>query len=192
MSGLEEMMKAREAKKRRKPVFVRQDAHKKAKLGWKWRKPKGMHSKMRLHKRGKRRCVQIGWGSPKKVINFDKSGLRIKMVSSIKDMDAVIKNEEGIIISKRVGMRKKIGLLKKAQEKELAVLNVRDIPNYLKEAEDSIKKKKELKEKTKKEGERKKKESKTKKEGGIEKVMNEEEKKKEEKKEKDELLTKKI
>ena len=187
---MKELLEIRERIKSRKPVFVRQDIHKKVKLKWKWKKPKGIHSKMREKRKGHRRCVEVGWGSPRKIKHFDRSGLRVRLVSSPKEIEGINVNEEGIIISKKIGLKKRIPLLKKAEEMRITVLNIKDIAGYLKEAEEKIRERKEKKKKIKKE--KKEKDAEKKKESGIEKVMSEEEKKKEEKKEKDKLLTKKI
>ena len=51
-------------KRKRKPDFIRQDAHKKPKLGYKWRKPKGSDSKIRKHLKGYRVGVSVGWKKP--------------------------------------------------------------------------------------------------------------------------------
>ena len=61
---IKELLDKRKALKKKKPVFTRQDAHKKKKVGWKWRKPKGSDSKMRVGKKGYKRSVRPGWGSP--------------------------------------------------------------------------------------------------------------------------------
>lgn len=190
---MKELLEIRKKIKGKKPVFIRQDAHKKPKIGWKWRRPKGIHSKMRLRKKGYRRCVEIGWGTNKKIKNFDKSGLKIRLISSIKDLNDINPDTEGIIISKRIGLKKRIPLLKKTEEMKIRVLNVKDVAKYLKEVEESIKKRKEKRKKIKKEKEKKKeKKVEKKKEKGIEKIMTDDEKKKEKKKEKDKMLTKKI
>lgn len=190
---MKELLEARRKIKGKKPDFIRQDAHKKPKIGFKWRRPKGIHSKMRLGKRGYRRCVKIGWGSPKKIKNFDRSGLRIKLISSIKELGDVNPKEDGILVSRKIGLKKKIELLKKANEMKITILNIKDVDKYLKETEDNINRKKEKKNKIKKERDKKETEVKKKKEkeGGIEKVMSDEEKKKEEKKSRDKELTKK-
>lgn len=188
---MKELLEVRKKIKSKKPVFVRQDAHKKAEIKWKWRRPKGIHSKMRLRKRGYRRCVEVGYGAPKKIKNFDRSGLRIRLVSSIKEIEKVDAKTEGIIISKKIGLKKKVLLLKKASEIGIKVLNVKDVAKYLNDVEENIKKRKEKKKKIKEKKEKTKKEKEKKEEESIEKVMNEEERKKEGKKEKDKLLTKK-
>ena len=53
--------------KKKKPKFIRQDAHKKGRLAKKWRKPKGLQSKMRLCKKGYRKRISKGYKSPKEV-----------------------------------------------------------------------------------------------------------------------------
>ena len=47
MNDIQRLLELRKRIKRKKPEFIRQDAHKKKSLESKWRKPKGLHSKMR-------------------------------------------------------------------------------------------------------------------------------------------------
>ena len=176
-----------------KKEFVRQDAHKKVKLGNKWRKPKGLHSKMRLSFKGYNKSVSIGYGNPKSTRGLDKSGLKLVIIKSLKGLEKINAKEECIAVAKTIGLKKKIEILKQAIKKSINVVNVKDINKFLKDVEEKIKKSKEEKEKLKKKKELKKKE----KEKAAEKKTIEEkvektdeEKKKEEKKEKDKVLTK--
>lgn len=202
--------------KSKKPSFLRQDGHKKVRLGRKWRKPKGLQNKMRLHKRGYRRSVSVGYKSPRKVRGLGHFGLKIAYVCNADDMKNVGKGE-GIIISATTSTKKRLEIIKIAQSEGIPILNIRDAAGYVKRVEDRIKKKKEEKEKLEKD--RKKKEAKQKKEAedkkkkkqekqeekeketkaekGIERIAEEETKKAEtkkeaEKKEKDRILTKKV
>ena len=68
MSDLE----IRQKIKSRKPNYLRQDAHKLKKLAKKWRKHRGMHSKMRLKLRSYRKKPEIGYVSPKNVKHLNK------------------------------------------------------------------------------------------------------------------------
>ena len=52
--------------KKKKPDFVRQGYRRKKGLGYKWRRPRGRHSKTRVMFKGKINPVQIGYGSAKK------------------------------------------------------------------------------------------------------------------------------
>ena len=75
--------------KKKKPKYSRQDSHKKAKLGDKWRKPKGIQSKMRLHKRGYKRSPEVGFGSPKSVRGLSPEGFEIIHVNSLSDIGKI-------------------------------------------------------------------------------------------------------
>ena len=79
MKDFKTLLNIRKKIKSKKPFFFRQDAHKNLKLGDKWRKPKGLHSKMRLGFKGYRKSVSIGYGSPKITKNLHKSGLSVKI-----------------------------------------------------------------------------------------------------------------
>jgi len=184
--------------KKKKPKFIRQDAHKKKRLGKKWRRPKGLQSKIRLGIKGYRRGVSAGYGSPTKVKGLDRSGLIIRHVSALKDIEQIDEKQEGVIIAKSVGIKKRLDLLKMALEKGINVLNIKDSAALIKKLEGDFKKrlekKKGLKEKKKEKEKELKKKAKEKddtKEGLAEKVEGEEEKQTREKKEKDKLLTKK-
>jgi large subunit ribosomal protein L32e len=191
MEEIKNLLKLRKKIKGKKPTFIRQDAHKKKKLGRKWRKPKGLHSKLRLKFKGHHKPVSKGFGSPKKVRGTDRQGLKIIVVNSIKDIEK-IKDNESIIIAKRIGAKKKIELLKSANEKGVTISNIKNVEEYIKQLEAKLKERKEKREKALKERKEKKKSVKEKKEKeGLAKKISEEEKKKEEKKEKDKILTKK-
>lgn len=188
---MKELLQVRKELKERKPEFIRQDTQKRKKLSLKWRKPKGIHSKMRHHFKGKRTSPSPGHKSPLKVRGLHSSGLKIVNVSSAKDMDKIRKDTEGIVISSQVGLRKSYEILKKAKASGINVLNL-NMDEKIKKIEDFISSKKKAKESRKEKVEQKKPESK--KEGieakGQEQIT-EEEKKEAEKKEKDRLLTKK-
>lgn len=186
---LKELLELRKKTKSKKPNFVRQDFHKK-RLKKKWKKPRGLHSKVRLMFRGKPKKISTGFSAPKKVRGLHKSGLKPVLVNSLKDIGKMKKEVEGAVIGHNVGLKKKQELLKKLKETELKVLNIKDIDIYLKKVEDELKAKKEKK-KELREKKEKKKEKKPKKDGKLTEKITEEEKKEEEKKEKDKILTKK-
>ena len=185
---------SKEVKRKKKPSFSRQDSHKKKRLGSKWRRPKGLQSKMRLQKKGYKRIVEVGFGTRK-----DEKGkindLEVVLVFNKKDLENIDIKKQGIIISSNVGTRNKIEIIKEAEDKKINILNVKNPKDYIKNIEDKrakIKKEKEEKQKAKEE--RKKAKPKKEKKGTEkkeEKEMTEEEQKEKEKKEKDKLLTKK-
>lgn len=183
-------LKQRKEEKKRKPRFVQQDSHKKDRLKKKWKRPRGLQSKMRLNKRGYRKPVKMGYRAPKSVRGLHPSGLETIRVSTTKDLETLDAKSQGAEISSTVGQRKRLDIIKAAQEKGITILNIKDPAAYLKKAEESQAKKKEAKKKreAKKKAEKSKKDSKkeSKKEeseGGSD------EPKDKEKKEQDKILT---
>lgn len=139
---LKKLLSIRKEIKSRKPKFVRQEYHKRKKLAKKWRQPKGMHSKLRQKFKGHLKHPSPGYMSPKKTRGLDKNGLKPVIVSNLDELNYVSKNH-GVIVSKSVGLKKKIEILKKAKEKGIVVLNVKNIDEFLKSASESRKSKKE-------------------------------------------------
>jgi len=171
----------------RRPRFIRQDHHKKKKLSKKWRKPRGLHSKVGNKKMGYRITVSRGWRSPKQIRGFDKSGQKPVLIISTKDLEKVGENEVALL-SSNLGLKKRIGLIKNAKKKGVKILNIKDIDGYINKVQKDIEKRKEEK---KKRIEKKKKEAPQEKPTEkLEEKVSDEEKKEAEKKEKDKLLTK--
>ncbi len=185
------LLAVRKVSKARKPDFIRQCAHKERQLINNWRKPRGLHSKMRLHKKGKRLTVKIGWKSPAAVRGLSREGLIQARVHSLNDLKSLT-NAHGVIIGSSVGARKRIVLLQEIKKMGLRVLNVKDVDAALMALEGGFKRKKEAKLLAKKE-EEKVKETVQKKapEKTLPEKIDAEKKKMEEKKELDKLLTKK-
>lgn len=195
MADMKSLLEKRRHIKKRKPEFILQDYGKKPRLKRKWRKPKGIDSKMRLGIKGYRKMVTKGYGSPKLVKGLHKSGLKPVLVTSIKDIDSINKEKEGAVIQGSVGLRKKVEIVKKAREKGIKILNLKDYDKFMKYVSEFMEKKKSKKKKLEEKKGRKAEEAKekeeAKKEEGLADKISDEEKKEIEKKEKDKLLTKK-
>jgi large subunit ribosomal protein L32e len=178
---------------KKKMKFSRQDSHKKKKLGDKWRRPKGLHSKMRLQKKGYKKIVKKGYGKDNKTKHLI-DGMKKVFVNNLKQLKNIDKKTEGIIISSKLGAKKRIEIIKQAEKDNIKILNIKDTKDFVKKIEEKRIQEKERKAEKKKEKDKKKKEKPKKEkklEKEVEKEMDEEEKKKEQKKEKDKVLTKK-
>jgi len=192
---MKDLIIKRKAMKAKKPIFRRQDSHKKSRLGSGWRKPKGLHSKVRLCKKGYCRSVSTGYGSPKNVAGLSREGLVKVNIASVNDLNIIDNKIQGVIINSSVGNKKRLDIIKTAKEKNIMILNLKDPEKYAAKIEDAMKKKRQDKDSKKKEKEMKAKEKEEKKkeklEAKIEKEETGEEKKDREKKEKDKILTSK-
>ncbi|NPA63076.1 MAG: 50S ribosomal protein L32e [Methanococci archaeon] len=110
--------------KMKKPDFIRQEAHRHKRLGEKWRKPKGRHSKMRLKWKEKPAIVEVGYRSPKAVRGLHPCGLEDVLVYNVKDLEKLNPETQGARIASTVGKRKKIEIIKKARDLGIKILNI--------------------------------------------------------------------
>ena len=121
---------------------------------------------------------------------------------NVNEIERINKEKEGIIIAGTLGMKKRIEVIKKAKEKGITILNIKDADSYLKQTEEMLRKKKEDKQKSAKQEKSKEKEKEKKakeiekeekaKEDKLAEKIEEDEIKKKEKEEKDKILTKKV
>ncbi len=121
----------RRAVKKKKPNFIRQDAHKKVKVSNNWRKPKGSDSKMRVSRKGYHRCVRVGWGSPNSIKGFTREGLEPVVVACKKDIESIDSKSQCIIIQASVGTKKRLDLIVFAKEKDIKIENIKDVDAYV-------------------------------------------------------------
>jgi len=188
MKDIKRLLEIRRRKKARMPSFLAQDTHKRKEIRKRWKRPRGLHSKMRLSRKGYRRSVSAGYGSPRMVRGLHSSGAKVVRVRSEKDLKGVGKGH-AVLISSTIGKRKRITIIEHLFAKGILILNIKDPKGYLESVKKELQKRKEdkkvLKQKKQKAEKTKKKDEKL-----SEKVMSEEERKLEDKKEKDKILTK--
>ncbi len=102
--------------------FLRQEAHRYKKLGLKWRRPKGLQSKLRRKIKGNGNIPSIGYRTSKKERYLHPSGKKEVLVSNTGDLDSL--NKEVVIrIASTVGRKKRIEIINKAKKMNLRVLN---------------------------------------------------------------------
>ena len=127
MSDIRRLLKVRMRQKSRKPEFRHYQAHKHLKLRDKgWRRPKGLHNKLRERVGGKwsgRILVSVGFGSPRAVRGLHPSGYEEVLVHNLKDLEGIDPKRQAIRISSRVGMKKRIKIEERARELGIKILN---------------------------------------------------------------------
>ena len=117
------LIKAKKEAKARQPRFNRTDGHKKRRTKQGWRRPKGLQSKMRLHRKGYSRTVKTGYGTPAALRGTTRDGLTIKRVENKHDLDQLDPKTDAALLG-NLGRKKKEDLIKAAQEKGLALANL--------------------------------------------------------------------
>ena len=116
--------------KDRKPTFLRQDAHKRKKLADKWRRPKGMHSKMRRKLVSRRVQPSRGYSSPRLVRGMNSRGLREIVVYNVNDLARIDSKINAVVVGK-VGQKNKLAIIKASLEKKLIFANVKDAAAFI-------------------------------------------------------------
>jgi large subunit ribosomal protein L32e len=122
---IEKLLKHKAVAKKKKPHFVRQEFHKRNKLGDTWRKPRGIHSKLRLKRRGKPQMVSIGYKMPDAVRGLTKTGLTLVLVSSIKELKAL--GKDCVPVMRKVSKKQRLALMIEAQKLGITFNNFKDI-----------------------------------------------------------------
>ena len=122
-----------------KRKFIRQQGAGKKKLKLKWRRPRGIHSKLRLNKAGHRKKPSQGFRSSRK----DRKS-NINLITSIKDLTNA---KPSILLSSKLGLKKKLEILKMAEESKLNILNIKNLGEFVKKAEEDLEKRKAKKKK---------------------------------------------
>ena len=108
----------------RRPTFVRQEYHRRRKLqSGGWRRPRGMHSKMRQHYGYRTNVVSIGYGGPKQARNLHPSGFQEVVVHNVKDLEKIDPKVQAARVAHTVGMRKRVQIEEKADELSIRILN---------------------------------------------------------------------
>jgi large subunit ribosomal protein L32e len=118
-----EQLKLRESINKSRPAFRRQEWFRYVRLGDSWRKPRGLHSKMRRKYKYRPNLVSTGYRGPKAVRGLHPSGFQEVMVFRVEDLEDVDPKKQAARIGHSVGTRKREEIEKVADEKGIRVLN---------------------------------------------------------------------
>jgi len=121
--GQAALLKAKIRKARKTPKFRRQEIHAQKILKDTWRKPKGRHSKLRKQERGRGRIPKPGYGTPASLKGLGRDGFFQVRISSVKEIEKINPEREKAVIASGVGRKKRLEILKRAEEKGIAVSN---------------------------------------------------------------------
>jgi large subunit ribosomal protein L32e len=88
-----------------------------------WRRPRGVTSKMRKEESGFPRKVKVGYGSKSSTRGLHPRGLIERLISREADLEHLDPKLYIVRISRRVGERKRLGIIAKAKERNLHVAN---------------------------------------------------------------------
>lgn len=110
---------------RRRPLFVRQAAHRYWRIGRdeSWRRPRGLQSKQRRHYGYRSEVVSIGYRSPARVRGLVPSGFKPILVETTKGLERLDPLKEAAILARGLGTRRRLVLEETARRLGIRVLN---------------------------------------------------------------------
>ena len=111
----------------KRPKIKRQNCFRYKSLGDKWRRPRGIHSKMRRHFKYRIPVVQSGFRGPANVRGLHPSGFEEVRINTPKEVENVDPKTQAIRIARTVGDKKREIIVQKADEMGIRVFNRRDL-----------------------------------------------------------------
>jgi large subunit ribosomal protein L32e len=107
----------------RRPAFKRQEWFRYSKLGESWRRPKGIHSKMKRCLKRRAPAVDIGFRGPASVRNLHPSGFEEVLIQNIDGLEGIDPKKQAVRIGGTVGTKKRLAIQARADELGIRVLN---------------------------------------------------------------------
>jgi large subunit ribosomal protein L32e len=110
---------------RRRPLFVRQAAHRYYRIGRdeSWRRPRGLQSKQRRHYGYRSEVVSVGYRSPARARGLVPSGFRPVLVETTKAIERLDPLKDAAILARGIGTRRRLVLEEAARRLGVRVLN---------------------------------------------------------------------
>jgi large subunit ribosomal protein L32e len=105
------------------PKFKRQEWFRYKKLGDKWRKPKGIHSKLRRRYKYRPPLASVGYKTPKKVRGLHASGFEEVLIHNLNQLEGIDPKTQAARVGATVGYKKRLDIEKKAAELGIHILN---------------------------------------------------------------------
>ncbi len=107
----------------RKPKFRRPESWRYKRLDTGWRRPKGIDSMIRKREKNQPKMPRIGYRTPTDLRDYHPSGMEEVLIHNLQEMEGLHPRIHAIRIARRVGDRKRLAILERADDLGLRVLN---------------------------------------------------------------------
>jgi len=120
---LQEKIRIRTQIKKRTPTFLREEWFRYKRLAKNWRRPDGLHSKMRMNMKYRPNKVRVGFRGPRQARGLHPSGFEEVIVYTVKDLESIDADTQAARIGGTVGSKKRQAIIEKAKERDIRLLN---------------------------------------------------------------------
>ncbi len=108
---------------KKKPKFKKQGSNYLKKVKKRWRKPRGLDSKIRKKQKSKGAWPKVGYRAPRKLRGLHPSGFEEILIQNINDLGIIDPKKQAGRISRTIGKKKKGIILEKSKEFKIKILN---------------------------------------------------------------------
>ena len=108
---------------KKKPKFLKQGITYLKRIRVRWRKPRGIDSKLRKKENSKGKSPNVGYRAPKSMRNLHPSGLQEAYIQNIKDLERIDPKTQAGRLSSTIGKKKRELIVKKSEEMKIKLLN---------------------------------------------------------------------
>ena len=117
------MLNLRAKTNKRRPKFIRAEWHRLKRLRTSWRRAKGIDSKMREKRKGKRKSPGTGYRNPKLVRGLHPSGKEVVRALNLDELQNVDPETQIVQLGSKVGSRKRTEMINLAEDLEIHIIN---------------------------------------------------------------------
>ncbi|QOJ78385.1 50S ribosomal protein L32e [Infirmifilum lucidum] len=118
------MLKLRAEINSLRPRFIRMNSWRLKRLKDSWRSPRrSLDNKIRLQRKGFPPLVKVGYRGPAVVRGLHPSGFEEVIVHTVEELEKIDPSRQAVRIASTVARRKRIEIIKKAEEKGIRILN---------------------------------------------------------------------
>jgi len=112
--------------KKRTPHFLRDEGFRYKRIPKNWRRPTGYTSKLRINLKYRPSKVRVGFRGPKMVRGLHASGFKEMIIHTVKELETIDPKKQAVRIGGTVGTKKRLGIVKRASELDIRVLNMKE------------------------------------------------------------------
>lgn len=147
MSEKTRLLAIKKSKKAQKPAFLRRNfmKNKRTRVTGEWRKPRGLHNKLRRRRRGVGQWVMPGYRMPKAVRGMTTEGLLPTIVETTAQLKNLKADTHILVLKASVGIKKRLEIVREALKHSFRIVNLKDPAAWLKQIEEEMTQRKKAK-----------------------------------------------